>query len=188
MSRDVPNSKVTCLLVISLICTRSCSFEVTSIITSIDAMHVSVLFSVSCASVCVQIKITCMVLIRARSISAGAYDVDVAMILVFDRDYRQEHLCTSMCGAPGICEIETAPHSIETTFTGRNETFQYTEVCYPASKVCSGTHHSFSILRVRWSPCMPSHIDLTMSRNGSRKTVEMHQTDISRRHEAQWTS
>ena len=86
MSWDVPNPKVTsCLLVISLISTRSCSFEVTSIITSINAMHASVLFSVSCASVCVQTKITCMVLIRARFISAGAYDGDVAGILVFDR-------------------------------------------------------------------------------------------------------
>ncbi|KAI6020260.1 hypothetical protein BKA83DRAFT_674992 [Pisolithus microcarpus] len=40
----------------------------------------------------------------------------------------QEHLCTAMCSAQGICEIETAPHSIEATFTGRHETFQYTKV------------------------------------------------------------
>ncbi|KAI6035782.1 hypothetical protein EDC04DRAFT_2880315 [Pisolithus marmoratus] len=39
----------------------------------------------------------------------------------------QEHLCTAMCSAQGICEIETAPHSIEATFTGRHETFQYTK-------------------------------------------------------------
>ncbi|KAF9231332.1 hypothetical protein BU15DRAFT_68422 [Melanogaster broomeanus] len=41
---------------------------------------------------------------------------------------RQEHLCTALCSAPGICEIETAPQSIEATFTGRNETFRYTKV------------------------------------------------------------
>ncbi|KIJ64834.1 hypothetical protein HYDPIDRAFT_111462 [Hydnomerulius pinastri MD-312] len=40
----------------------------------------------------------------------------------------QEHLCAAVCSAPGICEIETAPQSIEATFTGRNETFQYTKV------------------------------------------------------------
>ncbi|KAG6331499.1 hypothetical protein ID866_7590 [Astraeus odoratus] len=39
----------------------------------------------------------------------------------------QEHLCTSVCSASGICEIETAPQSIEATFTGRHETFQYTK-------------------------------------------------------------
>ncbi|KIK74825.1 hypothetical protein PAXRUDRAFT_835890 [Paxillus rubicundulus Ve08.2h10] len=39
----------------------------------------------------------------------------------------QEHLCTAVCSAPGICEIETAPQSIEATFTGKNETFQYTK-------------------------------------------------------------
>ncbi|KAF8122291.1 hypothetical protein EV363DRAFT_1404993 [Boletus edulis] len=39
----------------------------------------------------------------------------------------QEHLFTAICAAPGICEIETAPHSIEATFTGRHETFQYTK-------------------------------------------------------------
>ncbi|KIK74646.1 hypothetical protein PAXRUDRAFT_175036, partial [Paxillus rubicundulus Ve08.2h10] len=40
----------------------------------------------------------------------------------------QEHLCTAVCSSPGICEIETAPQSIEATFTGKNETFQYTKV------------------------------------------------------------
>ncbi|KAI5998937.1 hypothetical protein F5J12DRAFT_724706, partial [Pisolithus orientalis] len=40
----------------------------------------------------------------------------------------REHLCTAMCSAQGICEIETAPHSIEATFTGRHENFQYKKV------------------------------------------------------------
>ncbi|KAF8550994.1 hypothetical protein OG21DRAFT_1543721 [Imleria badia] len=47
----------------------------------------------------------------------------------------QEHLCTAICAAPGICEIETAPHSIETTFTGRNETFQYTKYSQVAKRL-----------------------------------------------------
>ncbi|KAF8548768.1 hypothetical protein OG21DRAFT_684156 [Imleria badia] len=46
----------------------------------------------------------------------------------------QEHLCASACTAPGICEIETAPHSIEATFTGRNETFQYTKYSQVAKR------------------------------------------------------
>ncbi|KAG8215603.1 hypothetical protein J3R82DRAFT_7468 [Butyriboletus roseoflavus] len=48
----------------------------------------------------------------------------------------QEHLCTVLCAAPGICEIDTAPHSIEATFTGRNETFQYTKVCFAKRLRC----------------------------------------------------
>ncbi|KAF9231472.1 hypothetical protein BU15DRAFT_68308 [Melanogaster broomeanus] len=39
----------------------------------------------------------------------------------------QPHACESVCSARGICEIETAPHSIEATFTGKHETFQYTK-------------------------------------------------------------
>ncbi|KAG1848075.1 hypothetical protein DFJ58DRAFT_729977 [Suillus subalutaceus] len=40
----------------------------------------------------------------------------------------EEHSCSVQCTAEGICEIETAPQSIEATFTGRHETFQYTKV------------------------------------------------------------
>ncbi|KAJ7504160.1 hypothetical protein B0H11DRAFT_1709774, partial [Mycena galericulata] len=39
----------------------------------------------------------------------------------------QEHKCSALCSAPGICQIDTAPQSIEATFTGRHETFQYTK-------------------------------------------------------------
>ncbi|KAI6032571.1 hypothetical protein F5J12DRAFT_779054 [Pisolithus orientalis] len=48
---------------------------------------------------------------------------------------RQEYLCTAMCFAQGICEIETAPHSIEATFTGRHETFQYTKYSQVAKRL-----------------------------------------------------
>ncbi|KAF8452913.1 hypothetical protein L210DRAFT_3617960 [Boletus edulis BED1] len=47
----------------------------------------------------------------------------------------QEHLCSATCAAPGICEIETAPHSIEATFTGRNETFEYTKYSQVAKRL-----------------------------------------------------
>ncbi|KAI9437151.1 hypothetical protein H4582DRAFT_2058133 [Lactarius indigo] len=37
------------------------------------------------------------------------------------------HLCGSPCDAPGICQIDMSPQSIEDIFTGRHETFQYTK-------------------------------------------------------------
>lgn len=40
----------------------------------------------------------------------------------------QEHRCQAVCTATGICEIETQPQSIQATFTGRHESFQYTKV------------------------------------------------------------
>ncbi|KAJ7931787.1 hypothetical protein B0H13DRAFT_2227876 [Mycena leptocephala] len=63
----------------------------------------------------------------------------------------QTHNCGGSCQAAGICEIETAPQSIEATFTGRHETFQYTKVfakrlpCVfpipPGKKQHSGPHN-----------------------------------------------
>ena len=84
VSWNVSNPNVTSSHgVISLNCS-SCAFLATSIIPSINAMHASVLFSASCANVCVQTKITCMVLTQVRSISAGAYDIDATVIFAFD--------------------------------------------------------------------------------------------------------
>ncbi|KAI9462918.1 hypothetical protein BJY52DRAFT_1221931 [Lactarius psammicola] len=39
----------------------------------------------------------------------------------------QEHTCSALCSAAGICQIDTIPQSIEATFAGRHETFQYTK-------------------------------------------------------------
>ncbi|KAI6030357.1 hypothetical protein EDC04DRAFT_2572165 [Pisolithus marmoratus] len=47
----------------------------------------------------------------------------------------EEHLCSVDCSVPGICEIETAPYSIEATFTGRHETFQYTKYSQVAKRL-----------------------------------------------------
>lgn len=41
---------------------------------------------------------------------------------------REVHPCPKLCSAPGICQIDTAPLSIEDTSTGRHETVQYTKV------------------------------------------------------------
>ncbi|KAF7309973.1 VWFA domain-containing protein [Mycena indigotica] len=38
----------------------------------------------------------------------------------------QSHPCSALCQS-GICQVETVPQSIEATFTGRHETFQYTK-------------------------------------------------------------
>ncbi|KAH9165762.1 hypothetical protein EDB89DRAFT_2008009, partial [Lactarius sanguifluus] len=40
---------------------------------------------------------------------------------------QEAHSCAEPCAAPGICQIDTSPQSIEATFTGRHETFQYTK-------------------------------------------------------------
>ncbi|KAG2136644.1 hypothetical protein DEU56DRAFT_356200 [Suillus clintonianus] len=47
----------------------------------------------------------------------------------------EEHPCSMQCTAEGICEIETAPQSIEATFTGRHETFQYTKYSQVAKRL-----------------------------------------------------
>ena len=40
----------------------------------------------------------------------------------------EAHSCSAFCSAQGICQIDTAPLSVEATFTGRHETFQFTKV------------------------------------------------------------
>jgi hypothetical protein len=45
-----------------------------------------------------------------------------------DSSTREEHSCSALCSAPGTCQIETSPQSVEATFTGRHETYQYTKV------------------------------------------------------------
>ncbi|KAA1477855.1 hypothetical protein DENSPDRAFT_933970 [Dentipellis sp. KUC8613] len=47
----------------------------------------------------------------------------------------QEHSCSALCADPGVCQIETHPHSIEATFTGNHETFQYTKYTQVARRL-----------------------------------------------------
>ncbi|KAI0723140.1 hypothetical protein C8Q76DRAFT_671490 [Earliella scabrosa] len=65
----------------------------------------------------------------------------------------QEHACSALCGAQGICRIETAPQSVEATFTGRHASFQYTKytqvskrlpcvIMIPAGETAHRGHHS----------------------------------------------
>ncbi|KAG8930696.1 hypothetical protein FRC01_002390, partial [Tulasnella sp. 417] len=48
---------------------------------------------------------------------------------------RQEHPCRRQCEADGICEVNTTPHSVETTFTGKHSTFSYTKYTQRAKRL-----------------------------------------------------
>ncbi|EJD00191.1 uncharacterized protein FOMMEDRAFT_112544 [Fomitiporia mediterranea MF3/22] len=39
----------------------------------------------------------------------------------------QEHKCIELCESKGVCEIDTVPQSIEATFSGAHDRFQYTK-------------------------------------------------------------
>ncbi|KAI9443933.1 hypothetical protein H4582DRAFT_2125919, partial [Lactarius indigo] len=52
----------------------------------------------------------------------------------------EAHSCLERCAVPGICQIDTSPQSIEATFTGRHETFQYTRYTQVATRMqCAQT-------------------------------------------------
>ncbi|KAI9434837.1 hypothetical protein H4582DRAFT_1855657 [Lactarius indigo] len=45
------------------------------------------------------------------------------------------HSCSAPCSAPGTCQIDTSPHSVEATFTGRHEKYQYTKYTQVAKRL-----------------------------------------------------
>ncbi|KAH9047539.1 hypothetical protein EDB83DRAFT_2267127 [Lactarius deliciosus] len=47
----------------------------------------------------------------------------------------EAHSCSALCSAPGICQIDTAPFSVEATFTGRHGIFQYTKYSQVAKRL-----------------------------------------------------
>ncbi|EMD40863.1 hypothetical protein CERSUDRAFT_121499 [Gelatoporia subvermispora B] len=47
----------------------------------------------------------------------------------------QSHSCSALCSARGTCQIETTPQSVEATFTGRHQTFQYTKYTQDAKRL-----------------------------------------------------
>ncbi|KAG8783755.1 hypothetical protein FRC15_004586 [Serendipita sp. 397] len=47
----------------------------------------------------------------------------------------QVHVCGEECEQLGICQINTTPHSIESTFVGRHTSFQYTKYCQEACRL-----------------------------------------------------
>ncbi|KAI9443812.1 hypothetical protein H4582DRAFT_1039790 [Lactarius indigo] len=47
----------------------------------------------------------------------------------------EAHSCSKLCAAPGICQIDTSPQSMEATFTGKHETFRYTRYTQVANRM-----------------------------------------------------
>jgi hypothetical protein len=86
----------------------------------------SVLSPVNYASGCAA-ETTCMAYIVVKSTFAGTPTLR-SFYNALDLYPSQEHSCSALCSADGICQIDTTPQSIEATFTGRHETFQYTKV------------------------------------------------------------
>ena len=74
------------------------------------------------------VETTYMAWSLTKVIFAGVSVISLSGTLFIWRS-RQEHSCDALCSSPGICQIDTTPQSIEATFTGRHETFQYTKVC-----------------------------------------------------------
>ena len=103
----------------------------------IDAMNDSVPLLVNYAAGCAPHKTTFMALKMALCTSAGKSCYLLLLLFPPQDMRRQQHSCNATCNESGICEIETAPHSIEATFTGTHETFQYTKVGVHASSCVS---------------------------------------------------
>jgi len=100
------------------------------IMSSTCAMNDNVLCSVSFVNVCVQTKTTFMALGSGEIHLCGLRSVIHAynyLVVLMCYCQARTFLCIA-CGESGICQIDTAPQSIEAIFTGRHETFQYTKV------------------------------------------------------------
>ena len=65
---------------------------------------------------------------KIQSIYAGVLSSSSKLILFWRSPFSQEHKCQSDCESIGVCEIDTVPHSIEETFNGAHDQFQYTRV------------------------------------------------------------
>ena len=67
----------------------------------------------------------------------------------------EAHSCPAFCSTPGTCQIDTEPISVEATFTGRHETFQYTKVSETRlyTGLLSPPYPLHSIHKVCQEPC-----------------------------------
>ena len=122
----------------------------------------------------VPLAIIFMVSKREHFIFAGKYRPSIRphptfriMNLVM---YRQEHACTQQCAAPGICEINTAPLSVESTFQGAHETFQYTKV---TSYFAQQTSYSLMIRHVSTPKSPVGYHAVYLSSLGSETILEI---------------
>jgi hypothetical protein len=92
------------------------------------AEHVRARYLVSFADASVPTETIFMGWIQTLPISAGMSPKTALSLSEKPFTHRQSHPCPGMCATSGICHIETAPQSVEVTFTGRHESFQYTKV------------------------------------------------------------
>ncbi|KAF8483073.1 hypothetical protein JB92DRAFT_3033330 [Gautieria morchelliformis] len=52
----------------------------------------------------------------------------------------ESHSCSALCAAQGACEISTVPLRVESTFTGKLETFQFTKYSQVVKRLPCGLH------------------------------------------------
>ena len=102
------------------------TFQVRLPMTNMSVIIACVLWNASCAIDYVLAAIISIHFVETLSTFAGKHFEDTESY--GSTTWREIHSCPSLCSANGICEIDTAPQSIEATFTGRHETFQYTKV------------------------------------------------------------
>ncbi|KAH8993666.1 hypothetical protein EDB83DRAFT_2325213 [Lactarius deliciosus] len=74
---------------------------------------------------------------------------------------QEAHSCLERCAVPGICQIDTSPQSIEATFTGRHETFQYTRYTQGHTQQEHETSHG-SMTETRWAVDGPDDASLEL--------------------------
>ena len=84
-------------------------------------------YHVNCANSYALTWIICTASRKVNFTSASEWYVRSVTFISHD-NRRLKHPCSGLCKAQGTCEIETTPQSIESTFTGQHESFQYTKV------------------------------------------------------------
>ena len=104
--------------------------------TLIPVIQGSVHRRVSFASGCVMNR-TCTGLLQERITCVGrCFPLFKSFLNLNIVTNRETHPCSALCSDQGICQIDTAPQSIQATFTGRHETFQYTKVIHSCTVTC----------------------------------------------------
>ncbi|KAH9054525.1 hypothetical protein EDB87DRAFT_1580466 [Lactarius vividus] len=95
---------------------------------------------------------------------------------------REAHSCLERCAVPGICQIDTSPQSIEATFTGRHETFQYTRSQRGCS-VLALSHQGYCPTKVNTSIAKKENHSISV-RHGH--TQQEHETSHGSMTETRW--
>ena len=127
--RNMSRANVSYLAPMTTILTESCldtkSIRFTR--ANIDSVRLPANCAIGCAAGAI-----CMAYLVGRTTFAGTLSPYLPIFRLLIWTSSQEHSCSALCSAAGICQVDTTPQSVEATFTGRHETFQYTKV-----RVCS---------------------------------------------------